>query len=284
MTDQAKPDPRIHPYRDDLAASYLRGRVQAARFIDGVPCQVRSGFVALKEEPSFEARQSTELLLGEGFTVLDEHDGWAWGQNETDGYVGWLRVEALEADLTEATHKVTALRTFLQPEADLKLPFLDVLPMGASVVVTGEQGDWRQVEGGGWLHARHLAPVDAHAADFVAVAERFVGTPYLWGGRTSIGIDCSGLVQVALLAAGAECLRDSDQQAALLGTLISADGTGVEYRRGDLVFFPGHVGIMTDATTLLHANAFHMQVVAEPLADVLARAGAKGINAVKRLG
>lgn len=284
MTDQETLDPRIHPFRDDLAASYLRGRVTAARFIDGVPCQISSGFTALKENPSFEARQSTELLLGEGFTVLDEHDGWAWGQNETDGYVGWLRVEALEAGLTEATHKVTALRTFLQPEAGLKLPFLDVLPMGACVVVTGNQGDWCQVEGGGWVHARHLVPVDDYASDFVAVAERFVGTPYLWGGRTSIGIDCSGLVQLALLAAGVDCPRDSDQQAASVGALISADGVGVEYRRGDLVFFPGHVGIMTDATTLLHANAFHMAVVAEPLAHVVARAGAKGINAVKRLG
>lgn len=284
MTDTEKLDPRVHPYRDDLAASYLRGRVNAARFIDGVPCQIRSGFAAVKEEPSFEARQSTELLFGEAFTVLDERDGWAWGQNGTDGYVGWLRVEALDADLTVPTHKISALRTFVQPEPDLKLPFLDVLSMGARVVVTDEQGDWRQIDGGGWVHARHLAPVAQDAPDFVAVAERFAGTPYLWGGRTSIGIDCSGLVQLALLAGGVHCPRDSDQQAAAIGTLVSADGTGVQYQRGDLVFFPGHVGIMTDAVTLLHANAFHMQVVAEPLADVVARAGAKGINAVKRLG
>lgn len=283
MTDQEKPDPRVHPYREDLAASYLRGRVDADRFIDGVPCQIRSGFAAVKEEPSFEARQSTELLFGEAFTVLDERDGWAWGQNGTDGYVGWLRVEALDADMTVPTHKVSALRTFVQPEPDLKLPFVDVLSMGARVVVTGEKGDWRQVDGGGWVHVRHLAPVAEDAPDFVAVAERFVGTPYLWGGRTSIGIDCSGLVQVALLAAGVHCPRDSDQQAAAIGDLVSTDGSGVEYRRGDLVFLPGHVGIMTDATTLLHANAFHMQVVSEPLADVVARAGDRGINAVKRL-
>lgn len=283
MTDQEKPDPRVHPYREDLAASYLRGRVDADRFIDGVPCQIRSGFAAVKEEPSFEARQSTELLFGEAFTVLDERDGWAWGQNGTDGYVGWLRVEALDADMTVPTHKVSALRTFVQPEPDLKLPFVDVLSMGARVVVTGEKGDWRQVDGGGWVHVRHLAPVAEDAPDFVAVAERFVGTPYLWGGRTSIGIDCSGLVQVALLAAGVHCPRDSDQQAAAIGDLVSTDGSGVEYRRGDLVFLPGHVGIMTDARTLLHANAFHMQVVSEPLADVVARAGDRGINAVKRL-
>ncbi len=278
-----KPDPRVHPYRDDLAASYLRGRVAAARFIDGVPCQIRSGFAAVKEEPSFEARQSTELLFGETFTVLDERDGWAWGQNGTDGYVGWLRVEALDADITVPTHKVSALRSFLQPEPDLKQPFVDLLSFGAHVVVTGEEGDWRQIDGGGWLHKLHLAPVAEMAADFVAVAERFVGTPYLWGGRTSIGIDCSGLVQLALLAAGHHCPRDSDQQAASLGDLISSDGQGVAFQRGDLVFFPGHVGIMASPDSLLHATASHMQVVREPLADVLARAGTRGVNAVRRL-
>lgn len=283
MTDTSKPDPRIHPYRDDLAASYLKGQVQAARFIDGVPCQIRSGFVAVKETPSFEARQSTELLFGEGFTVLEERDGWAWGQNGTDGYVGWLRVEALDADINDPTHKVTALRTFLYPEADLKQPFIDVLSMGARVCVVAEQGDWREIAGGGWVHVRHLVPLDDAAADFVSVAERFVGTPYLWGGRTSIGLDCSGLVQVALIAAGIACPRDADQQAASVGTLISSDGAGVAYQRSDLVYFPGHVGIMLDASTLLHANAHHMQVVAEPLAVVLDRAGPKGINAVKRL-
>ena len=150
-------------------------------------------------------------------------------------------------------------------------------------MVTGEQGDWRQIDGGGWVHARHLAAIADKAPDFVTVAERFVGTPYLWGGRTSIGIDCSGLVQLALLAAGIHCPRDSDQQAEALGALVSADGTGFTFRRGDLVFFPGHVGMMTDTVTLLHANAYHMQVVAEPLADVVMRAGAKGISAVKRL-
>lgn len=283
MTEHTQLDPRVHPFRDDLAASYLRGRVEAARFIDGVPCQVRSGFAAVKEQPSFEARQSTELLFGESFTVLDERDGWAWGQNGTDGYVGWLRVEALDADLTVPTHKVGALRTFVQPEPELKAPFVDVLSMGARVVVTGEEGDWRQIDGGGWVHARHLSPIADAAPDFVAVAEQFKGTPYLWGGRTSIGIDCSGLVQLALLAAGVHCPRDSDQQAAAVGGLLSADGRGVQYRRGDLVFFPGHVGIMANAEILLHANAFHMQVVAEPLADVVIRAGEKSITAVKRL-
>ncbi len=283
MTDQTSLDPRVHPYRPDLAAAHLKGRVQAARYVEGVPCQVRSGFVSLREGPGFEARQSSELLFGESFTVYEEQDGWAWGQNGTDGYVGWLRLEGLDADINAATHRVTDLRAFLYPAPDLKTPFVDILPMGARVAVVGEQGNWRELAGGGWVYHRHLSPLDATPLDPVDTALRFLGTPYLWGGRTSIGIDCSGLIQVALALAGVDSPRDSDQQRASLGTLVSADGTGVDYRRGDLVFWPGHVGIMADATDLVHANAFHMQVTREPLADVVARAGASGINGVRRL-
>lgn len=283
MSDDQKPDPRIHPYRDDLAASYLKGKVEAARFIDGVPCQIGAGFMALKEGPSFEARQASELLHGEDFTVLEEHDGWAWGHSVRGGYVGWLRVEGLSAEPEAPTHKVTALRTLLYPAPDVKQPFADILPLGALITVTGEEGAWKQVSGGGWIYDRHLAPLADKAGDPVAVALRFVGTPYLWGGRTSIGIDCSGLVQVALQAAGIGCPRDSDQQAASVGSLVSGDGAGFAFQRGDLVFFPGHVGLIVDGSNLLHANAFHMEVVVEPLADVLARAGDKGITAVRRL-
>lgn len=284
MTDAPTLDPRVHPYRADLAAASLRGQVDAARFVEGVPCQIRSGFVSLKEQPGFESRQSSELLFGEAFTVFEERDGWAWGQNGTDGYVGWLRIEGLDADVHQPTHRVTALRSFLFAEPDLKTPFIDLLPIGARVAVAGDSGNWREVAGGGWLYAKHLAPLDAPAQDPVDTALRLLGTPYLWGGRTSIGIDCSGLVQVALAFAGVDCPRDSDQQAASVGALVSKDGTGHAFRRGDVVFFPGHVGIMADGADLVHANAFHMAVVREPLADVLARAGDKGgITAVRRL-
>lgn len=282
MTSAPPLDPRVHAYRPDLAAASLRGRVEAARFVDGVPCQINAGFVSMKEQPGIHARQSTELLFGETVTVFEERDGWVWCQNATDGYVGWLRLEGLDTDVQAPTHRVGALRSFLYAEPDLKTPFVDILSLGALVCVTGEEGAWCQIAGGGWVYGRHLLPLGTALADPVKTAERFLGTPYLWGGRTSIGIDCSGLVQMALAAAGQACPRDSDQQQAAVGALVSADGRDHAFRRGDIVFFPGHVGIMADATDLIHANAFHMAVVREPLAAVLERAD-KGISAVRRL-
>ena len=277
------PDPRIHPYRPDLAAAHLRGQVSATRFVEGVPCQIRAGFAALNEGPSIEARQAGQLLFGEVFTVYEEQDGWAWGQNGTDGYVGWLRLEMLDSDIYPATHRVTALRTYLFPEPDLKTPPVDLLSFGAQILAIEEKGDWIEAATGGWLYRKHLATAEAPWLDPVETALRFAGTPYLWGGRTSLGLDCSALVQLALAGAGFPCPRDSDQQAAGIGELVSDTGEGHAFQRGDLVFFPGHVGIMADARDLVHANAFHMQVVREPLAEVIARAGNKGINAVRRI-
>lgn len=282
MTDTL--DPRVHPYRPDLAAAYLHGRVEAQRFIDGVPCQVRTGFASLAEEPSFDSRQSSQLLFGEVFTVYDDRDGWVWGQNDTDGYVGWMRLENLTDEVGDPTHQVTALRTFLYAEPDMKTPSVDVLSMGALLKIVGQRGNWVELDGGGWLYARHVSPLNAPPLDPVETALSFMGAPYLWGGRTSIGLDCSGLVQIACLMADIDAPRDSDQQQAALGDLVSSDGRGHGYLRGDIVFFPGHVGIMADATHLIHANAHHMCVAREPLADVLSRAGeAGGITAVKRL-
>ncbi|HYC05173.1 MAG TPA: NlpC/P60 family protein [Azospirillaceae bacterium] len=277
-------DPRIHAYRPDLAAATLKGQVEAERFVDGIPCQVRAGFVTLAERPAPDSRQSSQLLFGEVFTALEEKDGWVWGQNATDGYVGYLRIEALDMEVQEPTHRVTALRGYLFPEPDLKSPFLDVLSLASPVTVVGERDGYAELAGGGWLYAKQLEPLDAAKAhDPVETALRFLGTPYLWGGRTSLGLDCSALVQLSLSMAGVACPRDSDQQRESVGTKISDDGRDVAYQRGDIVFFPGHVGIMADATDLVHANAFHMCVTREPLTDVVARAGAKGINGVRRL-
>lgn len=276
-------DPRINPYRSDLAAAALKGVVQADRYVEGVPCQVRAGFATLAEQPAFEARQASQLLFGEVFTVFEERDGWAWGQNGTDGYVGWTRIEGLEMDVSDPTHRVAALRTYLFPAPDLKTPPLDMLSLGSYVTVEAEEGNWSAVAGGGYVFTKHLQGPGALPADPVATALRFMEAPYLWGGRTSLGLDCSALVQLALAAADVPCPRDSDQQASSVGTLVSPDGRGHAFQAGDLVFFPGHVGIMADGRDLIHANAFHMRVTCEPLAEVVARAGDKGISAVRRL-
>jgi cell wall-associated NlpC family hydrolase len=283
MSAKPKLDPRTAPFRPDLAAASLYGKVEAERYVDGVACQVRTGFIGMREAADWEARQSSQLLFGEIFTVLEESDGWAWGQNSTDDYVGYLRLDALEEAGSPATHQVSALRTYLFAEPDLKTPPLDLLPFQARVAATGESDNYIEIAGGGWIYGRHLKALSETEADPVAAALRFAGTPYLWGGRTSLGLDCSALVQLALAACGIAAPRDSDLQRATLGKVISKNGKGITFERGDLVFLPGHVGLMADADTLVHANAFHMEVVAEPLADVLARAGDAGIISVNRL-
>ncbi len=276
-------DPRITPARPDLAASHLRGQVEASRFVDGTAREVRDESAPLRHEPAPDAPLDTEALRGERVTVYETTDeGWCWGQLDRDGYVGWLPANALGPPGPPPTHVVAALRTLAFPGPSIKLPPVAAFSLGCRLAVMRTEGPLA-VTAAGFVPARHLAPVGANAPDFVAVAERFVGVPYLWGGKTSFGIDCSGLVQVALDAAGLACPRDSDMQERALGTPVAAEIAGL--RRGDLVFWKGHVAIVRDGATLLHANAFHMAVAIEPLAEAVARiaADAGPIRAVKRL-
>ena len=279
-------DPRRNPVRAELAASHLRGQVDAARFADGEAHRVCVGHAGMRADPT-ATRLTSELVFGETFTVYDRHDGWAWGQNGTDGYVGWVRQEALRPGAVEATHVVSDLRGFVFPEPDLKGVPLDALPLGARVRVVDEVKGYMALEGGGWIYAKHLSPLGWAEPDPVRTAERLLGVPYLWGGRSTWGIDCSGLAQLALICAGIACPRDSDMQREEVGELVSRDGRDCDYQRGDLVFFPGHVGIMLDPRHLLHATAFTMTVTDEPLEDVTLRVDptrAGGILAVRRVG
>jgi cell wall-associated NlpC family hydrolase len=273
-------DPRLHPFRPEIAASHLRGQVEAKRFVEGKRYQVLDAIVDVRRAPSHEARLDTQALLGETVTVYESEEGWAWGQLESDGYVGWLSANALGAP-GPVTHKVTALRTLAFPGPDIKLTPVAALPMGARLAVA-RQDERFAITAAGWhVPAVHLAPIKAKQSDFVTVAEKFLGAPYLWGGKTSLGLDCSALVQVALRAAGLPCLRDSDMQELALGRPVSA----ADIKRGDLVFWKGHVAIARDAETLIHANAFHMAVTIEPAADAIARIKAAGseMTSVKRM-
>ena len=277
-------DPRLTPARADLAARTLEGKVKAPRYVDGRAYEVIEPQAALRAEPKPDAPLSTEALKGERVTIYDiDAEGWAWGQLAADGYVGWLPANALVAAGPPPTHKVAALRTLAFPGPSIKLPPIEALPLGARLHIVRVEDRMAVTRSGAYVPHAHLAPLDSHETDFVAVAERFVGVPYLWGGKTALGLDCSGLVQVALTACGIACPRDSDMQERALGAPVAAANL-TRLQRGDLIFWKGHVAIASDHATLIHANAFHMAVTIEPIADVVARNRAAGseISSVRR--
>jgi hypothetical protein len=254
-------DPRLTPARPDLAAKHLEGKVQAARFVEGAPYEVNDPVAPLRRAPQSDAPLDTEALMGERISVYDiTEEGWAWGQLENDDYVGYLPAAALVPPALTRSHKVSAVRTLAFPGPSIKLPPLHGLPFGARIELDRIEGALAFTSAG-YVPFRHLVPVADKGSDFVGVAERFLGSPYMWGGKTSLGIDCSGLVQVALNACGVQCPRDTYMQEAVLGQGVPAS----DFRRGDLIFWKGHVAITRDAETMIHANAFHMAVAIEPI-------------------
>ena len=276
-------DPRVTPARPDLAAGHLRGKIESARYADGVLQEVIAGHTPVRNAPSHGAPLLTEALMGERVMVYEtDEDGWAWGQLLDDGYVGYLPAAALLAPGPAPTHKVAALRTLMFPGPSIKLPPSEALPLGAKVAVVREHESFAVTAAGGHVPKRHLVPIATAEPDFVAVAERFLGVPYLWGGKTSLGLDCSGLLQVALTACGIPCPRDSDMQEAALGKSLSLAGL----QNGDLIFWKGHVSIARGRNSMIHANAFHMAVTIEPVAESLARIAAAGsqVTSVRRIG
>jgi cell wall-associated NlpC family hydrolase len=278
-------DPRRNVFRDDLAAEELRGRAVAQRYARGVLRQVVDWATPLRPSPDARTGWSSEALFGERVKVYEENDGWAWVQLAADGYVGYVRQAALGPELGAITHRVGALGTWLYPEPDLKAPPRMALSMNSLLSVLEVGSTFAKLVDGSFVPMRHIVASADYAADFVAVAERLLGAPYAWGGRTRLGVDCSGLVQLALNAAGLACPRDSDMQLAEIGKPIAPAGRLGGLLRGDLVFWSGHVGIMADAQSLVHANAHHMAVIVEPLEIAAERAARGGVAmaGVKRL-
>ena len=280
-------DPRVTPVRADLAAKFLEGKVPAPRYVEGRALEVIAPQAPLRHEPRPDAPLLTEALKGERVTIYDTNEeGWAWGQLAADNYVGWLPSVALAPPGASPTHKVASLRTFAFPGPSIKLPPIEAFPFGAKLVIARIEDRMAVTTAGFYVPAIHLKPVGDNESDFVAVAERFTGVPYLWGGKTALGLDCSGLVQIALSACGVSCPRDTDMQEAALGKAVGDGLHHSDLKRGDLIFWKGHVAIVRDAENLLHANAFHMAVAIEPIADAIARIRAAGseITGVRRLG
>jgi len=279
-------DPRLTPARPDLAAAQLRGEIVADAYVEGRPMQVSVGIADLRHAPHPDAPTDTQALYGEAVTLFEDHEGWGWVQLARDNYVGYLSMTALWEGSAAPTHRVRVNRSFIYPGPNLKLPPLDALPLGALVSVSATDSGFARIGGSGFVFAGHLVPYDAKEPDFVAVAERLLYAPYLWGGKSSLGVDCSGLVQISLDAAGIEAPRDTDLQERALGFALPFDDSLGGLARGDIVFWRGHVGVMRNETELLHANAHHMLVESEPLRAardrILAATGAQ-ITAIKRL-
>jgi hypothetical protein len=272
-------DKRVTPARPDLAAEHLKGKVHAERYVEGRTWDICVGRASLRAEPSDRAAQDSELLYGERVEVYDMNDdGWAWVQAHNDRYVGYVRNETL-GEVDVATLRVSALMAPVFSAANLKSAVTDFLPMNARVMVRSRQGDYVEFEYNQFVHQRHLSI--EFEKDFVAIAERFLGVPYVWGGKTAAGLDCSGLIQTALQATGKAAPRDTDMMEKALGEGVAVS----DVRRGDLIFWKGHMGVMLDESRLLHANAFHMAVAIEPLSEAIARIEkiAGPVTSVKRL-
>jgi cell wall-associated NlpC family hydrolase len=273
-------DHRLHAYRPDLADVKLRGRTDAKRFVEGVSMEVVVPVTAIHREASPTAMQTTQALFGERLMAFEITDDWVWCQLERDGYVGYIGKAFVSNDLTKPTHKVSVPSTFLYPVPDIKSQSPISLPMNVKLEIVASDEKFSKLSNGKYVFTKHVRSLNEFKSDFVSVAEKFLDVPYYWGGKTAQGLDCSGLVQTSLEACGISSPRDTDMQETQLGKkLMVNDLDGL--RRGDLVFWKGHVGIMVDQKTLLHANGYHMMTVKEPLAEAVTRI-ADPVTSIKR--
>lgn len=270
-------DRRLNAFRPDLASDRLRGRVEAERFVAGRRAYVTVPVLDIRNAPRPDVGLDSQVLYGDAVEIVEEAEGYAWVQAERDGYVGYVSAAGLAPEKRAATHVVSVPRSFTYREPDMKRPVTGCFSLGSGFAIKGEAETrgtrYALLENGEALIASHLRPVGDVALDFVAVAEMLEHTPYLWGGASAFGIDCSGLVQLSMRMAGRKVLRDTDMQAGSIGAPLEIGDDLSLLRRGDLVFWKGHVAIMVDAETIIHANGHTMTVAREPLLAALGRIG-----------
>lgn len=269
-------DARTTPMRDGVASRSLEGVAPAEVYLDPTVMTCVVPAAGVHRAPDAASEQMDQLLFGETFEAIEEEGAWLWGQARRDGYVGFVAASALKplpdpSLRSGPTHRIAAIRTYAFAGPSIKTQASGPYSLNALVAVEAEEGRLAKVAGAGWMAAGHLAPIGTFETDWAEVAERFLGAPYLWGGRESLGLDCSGLVQQALFACGRACPRDTDQQAQLGREIGRTD-----FGRGDLVFWNGHVAIGLDAERIVHANGFHVAVAIEPLNEAIARIEAAG--------
>lgn len=268
-------DPRLTLMRDGVACTDLEGLVRAERYVAPTAMRCARPAAPIRKVADTAAGTEDQLIFGEAFDVLLTAGDFSFGQARRDGYVGFVETAALAPGAGEPTHWVSALRTYAFRRADLKSAPRGLYTQNSFVTVTSREGRFVEVEGAGWMVEEHLLPIGVYLDDPAELAKAYLAAPYQWGGRESAGLDCSGLVQQALYAAGRAGPRDTDMQASRVGRPVERN----DLRRGDLVFWPGHVAMMIDETRMLHANAHHMAVRIEPLDDAIARIEAAGVGA-----
>jgi len=270
-------NPRLNAFRPDIADSRLKQTIPAERYVDGKPARIAVPVANLRRKPDSHSGLDTQLLLGDDVSVFEMREGWAWVQAARDGYVGYVNVGSLTDRHETATHVVTAPRTFVYAGADLRFPQVEALSMGSAITVVGAAETrgtrYALLASGEAVIEKHLRPIGERSGDFVAVAGSFLNTPYLWGGASGFGIDCSGLVQLSMRMGGVAVLRDTDMQEQSIGHSLDPGSGFRNTRRGDLVFWKGHVAIMTDGENMIHANGHTMLVSHERLDDAIGRIG-----------
>jgi cell wall-associated NlpC family hydrolase len=268
-------DRRLNAWRPDLADIRLRDKVKAGRYAVGEKARIIAPLCDLRPHPAIERSIDHQLLMGDPVVIFERREGWAWIQSLRDRYVGWTPLDGLGIEMPAPTHRVCVPRTFIYPGPDLKLPAANTLSMGAAFTPAGEEmvrgSRYAILPSGEAIFARHIRPVAECKNNYVEVARKFTRTPYLWGGASGLGLDCSGLIHLAMRMCGRDILRDSDMQAATLGEPVDPGENMINLRRGDLIFWRGHVAIVDDNGHMLHANGYSMDVTREPLMQGLGR-------------